>query len=119
MSKKVEAQVALCKCREGNVFGVRFEKRQGVWTYDWAFKIKETEAREEGYESTKILGLIYPDPEYPGCPFCENQNFIVCDKCGKLNCRTQTEGLFTCRWCGQIGRLEIYNGSGVNGAGDI
>lgn len=120
MSTKIEAQVALCKCQEGKkVYGVRLEKTPLGWKYDWAFTISETRAKSEGYESTDIVGSIYPDPEYPGCPYCKVRNFVVCGTCGKLNCNNPKGNIFTCEWCGSSGELVNYSGSGIKSAGDV
>ena len=68
-----EARIALCKCQEGRkIYGVRFEKIAENWKYTWAFPIKESSAKREGYDNTKIIGNIYPDTKYPGCPYCKD-----------------------------------------------
>lgn len=120
MHTKIEAQVALCKCQEGrSIYGVRMEKTSLGWKYDWAFKISEGRAKSEGYNSADIKGMVYPAPEYPGCPYCKTKTFIVCGACGKLNCNNQTGNMFTCGWCGAQGVLTNYDGAGIRGAGDV
>ena len=87
MYSNIEAKVALAHCREGKkIYGVRMEKTSLGWKYNWAFKLTDSRAKTEGYGSTKIVGNIYPDEEYPGCPYCKAKSFIVCGTCGKLNC---------------------------------
>lgn len=119
MKKAIEAQVALCKCQEGKkTFGVRMEKTPIGWKYDWAFLINEDRAKAEGYDNATIVGAIYPDPEYPGCPFCKGNTFVVCGACGKLNCNNVRGKIFTCEWCGAKGELINYSGSGIKSSGD-
>lgn len=120
MTNSIEAAVALCKCGKiHKVYGVRFEKvGKKHWKYTWAFPIKELTAKHEGYDKTPIIGVIEPEDDYPGCPYCEARSFIICS-CGKLNCNTSGRGsLFTCEWCGTIGGLGIYDGSGFDSSGD-
>ncbi len=119
MYSNIEAQVALAKCREGKkIYGVRMEKTSLGWKYDWAFTLSESRAKSENYSSTKIKGNIYPDSEYPGCPYCGAKSFVVCG-CGRLNCNNSDEKIFTCEWCGAKGELVDYQGDGFDSAGDI
>lgn len=114
-----EATVALCKCKETHkIFGVRFEKvAQDHWKYTWAFPMKESTAKREGYDVTLIDGQIEPDIDYPGCPYCGSKHFVVCE-CGKLNCKVSSGNTFTCEWCGMSGTLTPYGGEGIQSGGD-
>lgn len=114
-----EATVAICKCKETHkTYGVRFEKiAPRHWKYTWAFPMKESTAKHEGYDGTIIDGAIEPDEKYPGCPYCGAKYFVICS-CGKLNCKIGTGLLFTCEWCGQTGQLINYTGSGIQAGGD-
>ncbi len=116
---KREATVAVCKCKETHkIYGVRFEKvSEGHWKYTWAFPMKESTAKREGYDGTLIDGLIEPAEEYPGCPYCGSRYFVVC-ACGKLNCNISTGNAFTCEWCGFTGFLTGYEGDGFQAGGD-
>ena len=122
MTEKMEARIALCKCKEGKrAYGVRFEKFGNGWKYTWAFPVREESAKREGYDETKILGDISPDAAYPGCPFCRAKSFVICS-CGKLNCNNVNtpNARFTCEWCGASGVLSSgYDGSGFGSGGDI
>lgn len=115
-----EARIALCKCREGKkTYGVRFEKSVNSWKYTWAFTIKESAAKREGYDNTKIIGDIYPDAKYPGCPYCKTRSFVICS-CGKLNCNNQKQNKeFVCEWCGSAGTLVDYEGNGFQSGEDV
>ena len=121
MTNGIEATVALCKCgKVHKAYGVRFEKvGKKHWKYTWAFPIKESTAKHEGYDKTSIVGVIEPTNDYPGCPYCWAQSFVICN-CGKLNCDNTSGlgGLFTCEWCGTTGKLGIYDGSGFDSSGD-
>ena len=116
---KMEAAVALCKCPESHrIYGVRFEQmEEGGWRYTWAFPIRSSSARREGYDSTIIDGYIQMAEGYPGCPYCGSKAFIICG-CGRLNCDVLTGGKFKCGWCGQGGDLIEYDGGGFSGGGD-
>ncbi len=71
MIEKMEARIALCKCKEGGrIYGVRFEKAGDNWKYTWAFPVKEASAKRENYDKTKIVGNLVVGQDYPGCPFC-------------------------------------------------
>lgn len=119
MFEKMEARVALCKCKEGKrTYGIRFERMGERWKYTWAFPVKEATAKRENYDQTKIVGGIEPDKDYPGCPFCKAMAFVIC-QCGKLSCYNGDDSNFICNWCGFNGRLEGYKGSGFGSGGDI
>lgn len=117
--ERIEATVALCKCKESKkMYGVRFQKiANHRWKYTWSFPVKSSTAKREGYDATIIDGMIEPDAEYPGCPYCGRKSFVVCD-CGKLNCYISYDGTFKCDWCGKKGTLTDYDGSGIQSGGD-
>lgn len=119
MYSNIDAKVALAKCRESKkIYGVRMEKTQLGWKYNWAFELNEGRAKNEGYGATKIVGAIYPDEEYPGCPYCKARTFVVCS-CGKLNCNNSEGKVFKCNWCGASGELVDYEGAGISSSGDV
>jgi hypothetical protein len=100
---QIIANVALCKCPSSKgVFGIRIEKSGADWLRTWAFKINESKAKREGFDSTKITSSMLPTPEYPGCPYCGTINIALC-ACGKLFCWSGESGQLTCPWCGQRG----------------
>ncbi len=119
MYSGIEAQVVLAKCRESKkTYAVRMEKDSFGWKYNWAFIPSEERIKKENYAKTKIIGNIYPDSEYPGCPYCKAMNFVICS-CGKINCYNNEEGEFVCGWCGSKGELFDYTGEGFDSAGDV
>ena len=114
-----EAKIALCKCKESKkMYGVRFEKSGNGWKYTWAFPIKEATAKRENYDDTSMVGDIFPEDEYPGCPYCGRKCFVGCS-CGRLSCNINNNTFFTCDWCGASGTLSNYDGAGVSSGGDL
>lgn len=119
-SGEPEARIAMCKCKEskGQTYGVRFQRNGSGWSYTWAFKMKESSAKREGYNDTQIMGNIEPGEEYPGCPYCKTKYFVVCGACQHLNCNTSATNVFTCEWCGNTGTLGCFGGDGIASGGD-
>jgi len=108
------ANVLLAKCGgPDKTYGIRVEQRGGDWVSTWAFPIDETKAKREGFHKTKITGSFRPAPEYPGCPYCQNNNLLQCG-CGKMFCykepralsksetknESKTDNALKCPWCG-------------------
>lgn len=119
-SRRPEAKVALCKCRESKrVYGVRFEEDGAAWKYTWAFPIKEDIAKREGYDATTMVGMIHSDEEYPGCPYCGRIGFLVCERCHKISCNIIDGNTATCEWCGMTGTISGYDGKGISSGGDL
>lgn len=120
---KVEATVGTCKCASRHkLFGIRFEKvDQDQWELTWAFKMEEKAAKREGYGNTVIKGNLRNRESYPGCPYCGNQNFFICGRCGKLTCLSSewdAGTVVTCEWCGNKSKLSAYDGSGIESGED-
>ncbi|MBP3542151.1 MAG: hypothetical protein J6K72_10140 [Clostridia bacterium] len=97
-----EATVLLAKCKQtSQTFGIRTEKRSdGNWYCNWAFRLKEHNAKNEGYTSTSVSGTVKLDDEYPGCPYCGSASWFCCGSCGQITCWS-TEELVTCKWCNE------------------
>ena len=95
------------------------QKPSRIYMENGELPIKESTAKHEGYDKTSIVGVIEPTNDYPGCPYCKAQSFVICS-CGRLNCDNTSGlgGLFTCEWCGTTGKLGIYDGSGFDSSGD-
>jgi hypothetical protein len=101
---KVVIVMACCNRTKQN-FGIRFEENQkGRWTADWAFAVKETYAKKEGYDHNTIAGTFMFDNVYPGCPYCRAKSIFKCG-CGKVNCWNRKITIVTCAWCGQTNEL--------------
>lgn len=115
----IEATVAVCKCGEAKkLYGVRFQRTSPrSWKYTWAFPMRKASAQREGYDNTVIEGMIDPDENYPGCPYCGTKYFVICS-CGKLNCNIGYTGRFECGWCHTSGTLNAYDGGGIQSGGD-
>jgi len=115
--KRNKVGVIIAKCSNvKDLFGIRIENfEDDNWISNWAFKIKEDVAKREGYDKTKISGSFLISSEYPGCPYCGNNNYVYCC-CGKVSCHNSNDEIFTCPWCGSSGPLsgpitEMYIGS--------
>lgn len=115
-----EAVVVLCRC--GTVhktYGIRAEKvGHNKWRFTWAFPIRESSAKHEGYDKTNIGGSISCTDEYPGCPYCAEKNFVVCS-CGHICCTVLKNGIFTCDWCGAQGTIGDYTGEVIMAGTDL
>ena len=96
--------MARCNRTKQN-FGIRLEEKQkGQWTADWAFAVKETYSKKEGYDHNTIAGTFILDSAYPGCPYCSAKG-IFQSSCGKVNCWDGNTNIVTCAWCDQIVEL--------------
>jgi hypothetical protein len=98
--------IVLARCSQNRQgFGIRFEEKAASrWSADWAFAIKETTARKEGYDRAEIRGAFGSDPAYPGCPHCGARGIFKCN-CGKVACWDGERRVVTCPWCGSTGGL--------------
>jgi len=119
----MEANVILSKCSIHNkAFGIRIEKRKvGLiktdWVRTWAFKIDESKAKREGYDTTPISGSLVETDDFPGCPYCESIHGVVC-ACGKLSCITPGSKSAMCYWCNtKMDKLVIVEKVNVTGGG--
>jgi hypothetical protein len=113
-----EASVVMAKCRQSKMpFGIRIEKRtDNVWYCNWAFKLTEKVASNEGYGSVMISGKVDMDSEYPGCPYCETGGWFTCGNCGKMTCYGGEEQV-TCAWCGHSGGVRSSDTFDLTGGG--
>ena len=114
MSDPRDAVVLLCKCgKVHKTYGIRTEKLSGKrWSMTWAFPIRESVAKHEGYDKVSVSGDVSMTDEYPGCPFCGQRNITVCE-CGHISCTVVRGGIFTCEWCGAQGRIADYSGEKI------
>lgn len=113
MSKFNEAVVLIVKCSECHkAYGIRMEKSGcDCWLTTWAFPIKESSAKREGYDRVQVKGNISFADDYPGCPYCGGHEITLCTSCGHLSCTHPVGGIQTCEWCGSQGRLGDFDGS--------
>jgi hypothetical protein len=100
--KSVAIAVARCTHSRSH-FGVRIElKAISTWVADWAFALKESSARKEGYDRTRIEGRFCIGDAYPGCPFCSARSLVQCE-CGRVSCLADNSTVSRCPWCGHEG----------------
>lgn len=103
----MEASVIVAKCRCGQYYGMRTEKRGGDWVRTWAFPMNQGMIEKEHYlHDQKIQGSLAPVGEYPGCPYCKTNGFYVCHKCGHINCYSG-EKRVVCGWCGTEAGIQM------------
>lgn len=95
----------LCS-RNKQGFGIRFEENgRGKWIADWAFPIKATVAKREGYDQSTIAGTFLFAPEFPGCPHCKSLSFVKCN-CQVLSCIPKESNYVRCPSCGLSGSVK-------------
>ena len=113
------ANVVLSKCSKHNkTFGIRVEKRENDWVRTWAFPIDEAKAKREGFDKTKIKGSLDGVDGFPGCPYCGNQDFMICLGCGKMSCLNNEMKTAYCHWCNtQINDINAMESFDVKSGG--
>lgn len=96
----MDANVVLIKCtRAKKLFGVRIQLMDdGDWWRTWAFKIDDRRAKNEHYDTNRVVGNLFPTEEYPGCPYCESNGLVQCGNCQHLSC-WHGEKSIMCDWC--------------------
>lgn len=120
MEEKLEAVIILAKCGERHkTYGIRTEKNcHDSWVCTWAFPIKESSAKREGYGRSSVKGSISFTDDFPGCPYCGGRNWTMCS-CGHLSCTIVEHGVFTCEWCGTKGTIGEYTGEAITAGMDL
>ena len=77
--------VATCGVH-GKRLGIKFVCRpHGIWEADNVVAVPEGRDAGRG-GSSPLKGSFANGPDYPGCPFCGDQSFYLCNACGRLNC---------------------------------
>lgn len=116
-----EAVIIMCKCPQNHrAFGMRAERiGDKRWLVNWAFPIKESSAKREGYDQTSISGNLEFAEEYPGCPYCGGRSYIICGQCSRLSCQVIYNGYTTCEWCGNTGQIVAYAGEQISAGADV
>lgn len=102
----INVVIVMARCsRDKLSFGIRLEEKSPrQWTADWAFAVKETLAKKEGYGRNEIRGAFLLDGAYPGCPYCKVKGFVKCG-CGKVACWDSERTTVTCPWCGDTSAI--------------
>ena len=120
MREMKKAVVVLCRCGEVHkTYGIRAEESDANgWCFTWAFPIKESAAKREGYDKTSVGGNLLLSEDYPGCPYCRQKSFVVCS-CGHISCKVLKKDRFTCEWCGESAELTEYSGERIQAGGDV
>lgn len=121
MSQLPNVVIVMSRCsRHRESYGIRLEEiSRGMWSADWAFPVKETIAKKEGYDRSEIKGIFIVADEYPGCPYCKNKGIILCG-CDKVSCYDNRSPIASCAWCGTKGQIGVGSGvTGLKAGGDL
>jgi hypothetical protein len=97
--------IVLGRCtRDKGSFGLRLERAgPETWQMTWAFAIKETVAKKEGYDCVVLEGSFDVSESYPGCPHCGAGSIFRCsDDCGVVGCWDGRSRQVRCPGCGQM-----------------
>lgn len=78
------AVVLIAKCGESHkTYGMRLERTgRDCWLTTWAFPIKESSAKREGYDKVQVKGGISFSDDDSGCPYCGGYALTLC-ACGR------------------------------------
>ena len=119
MSQPPKVVIVLARCsRNREPLGIRFEEQAaGRWLGNWAFAVKATTAKKEGYDRSEIRGGIELAPAYPRCPHCQAASIYKC-ACGQVACWDGESRTVTCPWCGATGELRGHIAS-LSGGSDV
>lgn len=115
LSKRAFATMAMCE-KTKEPFGITIDPRDGCYAFVWAFKIKQEQAKREGYDQTHVRGAVTFDEHFNGCPHCGAKNFYVCSSCGRVICYHGQE-FVTCPNCGSSSMLQTADSVDLSGGG--
>ena len=116
LSEKAFATLAGCE-KTKRFFGITVdEELPGLYRFVWSFKIDKDKAMREGYDSKKVTGTFFLDENYPGCPYCESKEFVVCGRCGKVMC-WHRQPIVTCPHCGNTAPVKSVDTLDIKGGG--
>jgi hypothetical protein len=106
--------------RSRESFGIRFEEQgRGMWVADWAFPVRDTLARKEGYDHAEIKGTFAFDGKYPGCPYCGSISLIFCPRCERVSCYDGKSANVSCGWCSFSSQIGGSSVGGLKAGGDL
>jgi hypothetical protein len=119
MPNDINVVIITAHCsKTGYRMGIRLEEKAPKhWVADWAFKVKESVASKEGYDKTSVDGQFELSCDFPGCPFCASQSFVLCD-CKKLLCHESGVRRFKCPKCGIDGTVGNDSVKSLSGSQD-
>ena len=115
MRKTVTVICSRCG-KNKTLYGIRTEKTSGRWYFTWAFPLKDSVAKNEGWSDTVINESPSNREDFNGCPYCKSKALIYCSNCHQLNCYNSEE-YFTCAWCGQGGTVSNTGWGSLSGGG--
>ena len=116
LSEKAFATLAACE-KTKRFWGITVdEEGPRIYRFVWSFKIDKNKAKREGYDSTRVNGDVILDDEYPGCPYCGEKRFYVCERCGAVVC-WHGSSIVTCPNCRSTGEIEYVETVDIKGGG--
>ena len=90
-------------------YGMRFERRGSAnWVATWAFSIKESLAKKEGYENSSVEGSFSFDEEFPGCPYCSAKSWLNVFT-ESLHSELKSKGIYTHAICPGFTKTEFHS----------
>ena len=106
MENMPNVKVVMARCSARNKsFGIRLEEvTPGNWLADWAFDIKNKQARKEGYHENVVTGEFAFATNYPGCPHCGRDSLVRC-VCETVFCWDGDHHKVKCPVCGRKGKI--------------
>lgn len=116
LSDKAFAIMAMCE-ETGKEFGISVDPRgNNTYAFCWGFKIKEGQAKREGFDKTQVRGSVMYDEGFNGCPHCGSKQFYICRRCGRVICWHGEESV-TCPNCGITATLQAAREVELKGGG--
>lgn len=115
ISKKAFVTLAMCT-KAQKPYGITVDPQGNSMKFVWAFKLKEEQAKREGYDRQQARGAVNLDRDFPGCPYCGCKQFVFCGRCG-TPCCYHGEEVVTCPKCGNTSRVETVESIELKGGG--
>ena len=115
VSKEAFAVLAVCE-ETKKTFGITVDPHGNELKFVWAFKIDREKAKREHFDANHVKGMIKIDDNYPGCPYCHENNFYLCGNCGTVVCYHGQRSV-TCPSCGNSGEVQVAENFDLKGGG--
>lgn len=113
ISKDAFVMIGHCPRNKG-IYGITVDKiAKRQYCTVWAFPLNRERAKHEGFGETSVNGSITNDAEYPGCPYCEAKDMIICS-CGAVICNNGQHHV-TCPNCGNSGEVTYASSFNLRG----
>lgn len=90
-----------------NTFYIRFDKAAGgTWCQTYGVKAVPYNANGSSTYNKMQIDISETDigPQYR-CPYCGNESYVRCGRCGNITCKPTGVKTFTCAHCGNSGTI--------------